>query len=225
MRIGILKCGQSPDVTRAEHGDYDDMFERLLAGRGFTFDGYHVEAMEFPESVHAADGWLITGSRHGVYEDHAFIPPLEDFIRAAFAADVPMVGVCFGHQIIAQAMGGRVVKHPEGGRVGAQDYVIGGKPMVLNAWHQDQVVDLPPGATRLATAPGGEVQAARHAPSVWGVQWHPEADVDVVAGWPGTVRAHDEVRAAGEELVGAWRPLAAAFTALVGRRAAGGARA
>lgn len=166
MRIGILKCGQSPDVTRAEHGDYDDMFERLLAGRGFTFDRYHVEAMEFPESVHAADGWLITGSRHGVYEDHAFIPPLEDFIRAAFAADVPMVGVCFGHQIIAQAMGGRVVKHPEGWRVGAQDYVIGGKPMVLNAWHQDQVVDLPP-------APGLPAPTSSARPPRWSMTTAP----------------------------------------------------
>lgn len=174
MRIGILKCGQSPEVTRAEHGDYDDMFERLLAGRGFAFDRYHVEAMEFPQSVHAADGWLITGSRHGVYEDHAFIPPLEEFIRQAFAAEVPMVGVCFGHQIIAQAMGGRVVKHPEGWRVGAHDYVIGGQPMVLNAWHQDQVVDLPPGAAIAGTNAFCQAAALVYDHRAFTVQPHPE---------------------------------------------------
>jgi GMP synthase-like glutamine amidotransferase len=64
------------------------------------------------------DGWLITGSRHGVYENHPFIPRLEEFIRAAMAGGVPMVGICFGHQIMAQAMGGRVEKFP-GGWVGA----------------------------------------------------------------------------------------------------------
>lgn len=174
MRIGILKTGQSPEVTRAEHGDYDDMFERMLAGRGFSFACYHVEEMEFPESVHDADGWLITGSRHGVYEDHAFIPRLEDFIRRAFEAEVPMVGVCFGHQIIAQAMGGRVVKHPGGWRVGANDYVIGGKPMVLNAWHQDQVVDLPPGAQVAGTNEFCQAAALVYDHRAFTVQPHPE---------------------------------------------------
>ena len=146
MRIGILKCGQSPEVLRGDLGDYDTMFERLLAGRGFEFDSYHVEAMEFPDTPQSADGWLLTGSRHGAYEDHAFIPPLEDFIRAAYAQAVPMVGICFGHQIIAQALGGKVVKHPAGWAVGPQDYDFGGERITLNAWHQDQVVTLPEGA-------------------------------------------------------------------------------
>ena len=106
MRIGILQCGQSPAQLKRDLGDYPDMFVRLLAGREFDFTTWHVEGMEFPQDIHDADGWLLTGSRHGAYEDHAFIPPLEDFIRRAHDAGVPMVGICFGHQIIAQALGG-----------------------------------------------------------------------------------------------------------------------
>lgn len=174
MRIGILKTGQSPDVTRAEHGDYDDMFERLLAGRGFDFVSYHVEAMEFPDSVRDAEGWLITGSRHGVYEDHAFIPPLEDFIRRACDAGVPVVGICFGHQIVAQALGGRVEKHPAGWAVGAQDYDFAGESVTLNAWHQDQVTQAPDGAEVIGWNDFCPNAALAYGDRALTVQAHPE---------------------------------------------------
>ena len=174
MRIGILQCGQSPAQLKDELGDYPDMFVRLLDGRGFTFRTWHVEGMEFPADVHEAEGWLLTGSRHGAYEDHDFIPPLEDFIRQAHSAGVPMVGICFGHQIIAQALGGKVVKHPDGWAVGAQDYDFGGKPVTLNAWHQDQVVSRPEGAEV-----AGRSDFCRNAALIYGdraftVQAHPE---------------------------------------------------
>ncbi|WP_112874338.1 type 1 glutamine amidotransferase [Paracoccus endophyticus] len=182
MRIGILKCGQSPEVIRGEVGDYDDMFVRLLAGRGFTFDSYHVEAMEFPATVHDADGWLITGSRHGVYEDHAFIPPLEGFIRTAHDAGVPMVGICFGHQIIAQALGGRVDKHPGGWAIGPQDYDFGDQTVTLNAWHQDQVTTLPPGAAPLGRNAFCENAALVYGDRAFTVQAHPEFGDAVIDG-------------------------------------------
>lgn len=174
MRIGILKCGQSPEALRGELGDYDTMFERLLAGRGFDFASYHVEAMQFPPDVHAAQGWLLTGSRHGSYEDHAFIAPLEDFIRAAFGDQVPLVGICFGHQIIAQALGGRVVKHPGGWSVGAQDYDFDGERITLNAWHQDQVARRPQGAKVVARNEFCENAALVYPGRAFTVQAHPE---------------------------------------------------
>lgn len=174
MRIGILKCGQSPEVLRGELGDYDTMFERLLAGRGFDFTSYHVETMQFPASVHDAQGWLLTGSRHGAYEDHAFIPPLQDFIRTAYGAHVPMVGICFGHQIIAQALGGRVVKHPGGWAIGRQDYDFGGETVTMNAWHQDQVVIRPEGAEVAASSAFCENAALVYDDRALTVQAHPE---------------------------------------------------
>ncbi|AYF01490.1 type 1 glutamine amidotransferase [Paracoccus yeei] len=182
MRIGILKCGQSPEVLRGELGDYDTMFERLLAGRGFDFATWHVEAMEFPASVHEADGWLLTGSRHGTYEEHAFIPPLEDFIRRAYAAGVPLVGICFGHQIIAQALGGRVEKFPGGWSIGPQDYDFDGETVTLNAWHQDQVVERPQDAQVVASSGFCTNAALVYGDRAFTVQAHPEFDDAMIHG-------------------------------------------
>ena len=174
MRIGILQCGQSPDQLRSDLGDYPDMFVRLLDGRGFQFRTWHVEAMQFPDAVTDAEGWLLTGSRHGTYEDHPFIRPLERFVREAYDHGVPLVGICFGHQIIAQALGGRVIKHPAGWAVGAQDYDFGGQRLTLNAWHQDQVVTVPEGAEVAATSAFCENAALIYGDRAFTVQAHPE---------------------------------------------------
>jgi GMP synthase-like glutamine amidotransferase len=182
MLIGILQTGQAPDALKGDMGDYPDMFQTLLAGHGFTFRTWHVEAMDFPAGVHDADGWLITGSRHGAYEDHPFIKPLETFIRDAYAAHVPMVGVCFGHQIVAQAMGGRVERYAGGWSVGATDYDFGGEKVTLNAWHRDQVVAKPDNATVIATNEFCSNAALLYDDRALTVQAHPEFRPDFVDG-------------------------------------------
>ena len=182
MRIGILQTGQSPDVLRGEMGDYPDMFAHLLADKGLSFTTFHVEAMEFPKDVHDCDGWLITGSRHGSYEDHPFIRPLEDFIRRAYAARVPMVGICFRHQIIAQALGGRVERFEKGWAVGPQDYDFGGQIVRLNAWHRDQVVEKPPEAEVVACNDFCENAALIYGDRAFTVQAHPEFRDEFVKG-------------------------------------------
>ena len=174
MLIGILQTGHAPDALRPTHGDYPDLFERLLAGQGLTFRTWAVVDMDFPIGPEAADGWLITGSRHGAYEDHAFIPPLEDLIRGIRDSRRPLVGICFGHQIIAQALGGKVEKFPGGWSVGRTEYDWGGERVALNAWHQDQVTVRPEGARVCATSDFCENAALVYGDSIFTVQAHPE---------------------------------------------------
>lgn len=188
MRIGILQAGHTADVLRPAHGDYDAMFARLLAGHGFEAVPYDVEHMQFPSDPRACDGWLVTGSRHGVYEDHAFIPPLADFLRSCFDADVPVVGVCFGHQMVAHAMGGRVERFPGGWSLGRQTYDTEAGPLSLNAWHQDQVVEAPEGAEALASSPFCRNAVLSYGRRAWTIQPHPEFGGEVVAEYARTRR-------------------------------------
>ena len=174
MQIGILQTGQAPDILKDASGDYPDMFARLLADRGLTFRTYLVEEMAFPADIHDCDGWLITGSRHGAYEDHPFIKPLEDFIRRAYAAKVPLVGICFGHQIIAQALGGKVERYDGGWSVGPTEYDFDGEVLTMNAWHRDQVTALPEGAKRIGTNAFCENAALVYGDRAFTVQAHPE---------------------------------------------------
>lgn len=174
MKIGILQTGHAPDHMLKSMGDYNTIFHTLLAGHGFEFVDFAVVDNQFPASVDDADGWLITGSKHGAYENHPWIPPLEALIREIVAQEKPLIGVCFGHQIIAQALGGKVEKFDGGWAVGPTSYQVGEDTLTLNAWHQDQVTELPEGARALGSSDTCENAILAYGDSIWTIQPHPE---------------------------------------------------
>ena len=148
-RIAILETGTPPPALEAVHGDYPAMFRDLL-GDGFAFETFDVRAGEWPDAA-TFDAAIITGSSAGVYESDPWIADLLDWIRAA-RGRTRMVGVCFGHQAMAQALGGRVEKSDKGWGVGLHHYeVVSTEPWMspgaanvgIPASHQDQVVEAP----------------------------------------------------------------------------------
>ena len=161
MRIGILVTGRVHEGLEPRHGDYATMFEALLgaAAPEFTFRAWYPVGGELPESVEACDAWLVTGSKHGVYDDLPWIPRLRAFLARARAVGRPIVGICFGHQILAEALGGAAAKSDRGWGVGLRRYRVLKRPswmadapdeIAIHAMHQDQVTAVPADAAVLA---------------------------------------------------------------------------
>ena len=186
------------------------------------------------------DALLVLGGSMGANDDATchWLGAVKDRIREAVALDLPTLGVCLGHQLVAVALGGRSEPNPAGQQVGLYDVgwtaaATDDEPLGSLAtprhgvqWNTEVVMELPDGATALAATPHGENQAARFAPRAWGVQLHPEVDRAVLVSWAAGDRDDhlekgidqeavlSEIDAARAELDEAWRPLAIRFAEL-----------
>lgn len=172
-----------PDEYLPIVGGYIDMFSAMLADQDVTLVPYDAYRQQLPDTVTACDGYIISGSRSAVYDDGQWISDLKSFIREAVDADVPMFGVCFGLQAIATALGGTVEPFDGGWIGGVRTMTVserrswmpaGSDSVSLIMSHQDQVMTLPDGATRLGSSNHCENFLVEFTPNHVGIQGHPE---------------------------------------------------
>ena len=185
MKLAILETGTPPEPLVGRFGRYPAMFGRLLGDR-FDLDAYDVQAGELPRDPGDHDAYLVTGSAAGVYEPLPWIDDLKTFLAAA-KGKAKLVGICFGHQIMAEAFGGHVEKVGKGWGVGLHNYpIVQREPwmdeaaaIAVPASHQDQVVLPPPQAEVIASSlftPYAGL-AWRDQPAI-SFQFHPEFEPD-----------------------------------------------
>ncbi|HCH22759.1 MAG TPA: glutamine amidotransferase [Oceanospirillaceae bacterium] len=144
MKIGILLCGLAQPRMANKHGYYDQQFRELLMPLGFECKTFAVVANQLPPADDDCDGYLISGSAHNLDEPLPWTQPLLDWIKGMYGAK-PMVGVCFGHQAIAKALGGTVEAAKTVYQTGVVEYNrTDGSSDTVAAWHGQQVIELPP---------------------------------------------------------------------------------
>lgn len=189
MRIGVLLCDDVRPELQLRHGNYPEMFSKLFAqvDPTITLVFYRVTDEQYPSQLTECDGYLTSGSRFSVYDDQRWIRVFQGFIQQLYSQRCPLVGICFGHQMIAWALGGNVTPASTGWGLGVQHAELYQAAALEHSWltnprrqiallssHQDQISQLPSDSQVLAGStfcPYAMCLTGKH---FLGIQGHPE---------------------------------------------------
>ncbi len=190
MKIGILRCDKVRSTLSAEFGEYPEMIKQAFTNidSELAFQTYHADEGHLPECANECDAYIITGSRYSVFDtDELWINPLRDFIVRLHKAQIKTIGVCFGHQLIAEAMGGKVERADSGWQIGVHRAIIQQQcdfmrpkmaAIYVTMMCEDQIQILPDSATVLAKSQGCEYMMVQYDNHFLSIQGHPEFSLD-----------------------------------------------
>ena len=185
MKLGILRTDAVRPELKAEYGEYPDMFIALLqhSDPNLEYAVYDVELGQYPADIDEVDAYLITGSKSSVYEDKPWIVELMEFVRELNRRHKKLLGFCFGHQLVAQALGGKTERSAKGWGVGLHTHRFttvpswhdqGDVDLNILVSHQDQVVAVPDSARVLAGSEFCENAVCQIGDHILTFQGHPE---------------------------------------------------
>ena len=190
-QIALIKTGCTIEQIKTGHGDFEDWFAQGMDVYDLLqVDVYRQQAMPDPKTL---AGIVITGSPAMVSEKEDWSERTAEWLSEAVQSGIPTLGICYGHQLLAHALGGRAGANPRGRQIGTvqaqllnsrqKDPLLGHLPHTFKTQtsHSEVVLELPPGAERLASSPLDDNFAIRFAENVWGVQYHPEFSATVMS--------------------------------------------
>ncbi|KAI1069453.1 hypothetical protein LB507_008800 [Fusarium sp. FIESC RH6] len=198
FRLAVLECDTPIPAVNGKRGTYGDVFRQLM-DKGLKHEGLGdkgkdvnyklskwdvVTAQEYPK-IEDVDGFLLTGSKHTSFNDDPWILKLVDFVKNVYTStDIPIVGICFGHQIVARALGAKVAVSPGGWEVCVDrielnetgQKLLGVPSLGLHQMHRDAVLEVPEGLVSLGSSPKCEIQGLYKPGRIMTTQAHPEFD-------------------------------------------------
>jgi GMP synthase (glutamine-hydrolysing) len=189
--IALIKTGSTIREISRQHGDFEHWFAAAMnVSNWIQIDVYKHQSLPSPQGL---SGVVITGSAAMVSDREDWSEATAEWLRVVVPGGTPVLGVCYGHQLIAHALGGKVGQNPAGRQIGTvtanliepsnKDALLGHLParFAAQSSHQETVLEIPAGAIRLATSPLDDNFALRFSEHVWGVQFHPEFSNEVMS--------------------------------------------